>query len=297
MRKRLVLFLMLFVSSRAYAATDEQWPAALQNQMIRLTTIGYHLTDAAKTSCAPQEAASGLVLDYINAYPEEDRALVARVTGLRSDPQVIGTVPGSPADSSGLKAGDAIVAINGRTLAQFRENLKDPDLLGDALEQALLAEPAGQPFTLSVTRNDRPLRFEITPRHSCAVRFLIKFGEGENAFTDGVNVAIGASVIDHATSDDQIALVAAHELAHILNHDRKATGLGDRRNMERRADILGGRIARCAGYSLEDGMEYLSNFNHRDWLRFFRDPSHPSTSSRLKALKADAGSVECPPRL
>jgi regulator of sigma E protease len=68
-------------------------------------------------------------------------------------PPVIGKViPDSPAEKAGLQAGDIVLSVDGTSVSRFEE-----------LQRLVLVD-AGEPLTLSVSRNGQPVTIVATPR-------------------------------------------------------------------------------------------------------------------------------------
>jgi len=82
------------------------------------------------------------------------------VLGLKLDRwPVVEVVPGSPAAETGVKTGDAIVAVNGKEVA-------DVQTMADGLR--ILQGPPGEVVKLAVKREDRRLNFEMTRASAAA---------------------------------------------------------------------------------------------------------------------------------
>ena len=96
-----------------------------------------------------------------------------------------------------------------------------------------------------------------------------------------------------AASDDELALVAGHELGHIIHRDGKATSLADRRNMEDRADEAGAHLAKCAGYDVTAALGFWDRYANRRKLSFLDGPSHRSPRDRAARMAAFIAGDSC----
>ncbi|WP_374413536.1 PDZ domain-containing protein [Novosphingobium colocasiae] len=271
------------------------WPKALRGQIVRLTEVGYRLNAAASPLCPRQAAATGITVDYIEAYPQASRALVSAELAMGGAPQVAAVAPGSPAQAAGVRAGDAILAIDGVTSTAMAAASPQPALLADQIEDRLAATPQGRRIALVLERDGAQVPVTIDPVQSCAARFLVKPEAGMNGFSDGINVALGSRLIAFARSDDEIAVVAGHELAHVVNADGDAGGLNRRRAMEDRADVLGTALARCAGYDVERGLDIWRRFRKTDVFGFLAVPEHRGWKARIANMQAQSLTGPCPP--
>jgi hypothetical protein len=276
-------------------ATNKPWPMTLRSQMTRLANVGYRIGRASAPLCLKTAAGTGMTLDFLEAYDTRDRPAISALLEMTDAPQVAAVALGSPAATAGIEPGDEILAIDSIPIAQLRAESVDTSLLADQLEQRLAATPKGGLIRLGVKRDGRVFDAEVTPLPVCSARFVIKTGPSIAAFSDGDNVAISARLIAFTTNDDELALIAGHETGHIINRDGKARDLDDRRRMEDRADTMGVRLARCAGYDPEKGLGFWARRDAGDLLHALRSPTHRSRKARVELMRKEAGSVRCPP--
>lgn len=75
-----------------------------------------------------------------------------------------------------------------------------------------------------------------------------------NAYTDGENIGITEKLLSMIKNDDQLALILAHELSHIILHDPETTGISQSLK-EAHADKLGAFIIMKAGFDICKGRE------------------------------------------
>lgn len=289
-----MLSLLLVGHAVSANAPDVPWPVRLRAQMARVSTVGYRLAAVTHGMCNPQMALTGLSIDYLAAYPSADRSAVAALLHMSDLPQVASVAPGSPADRAGVREGDDIAAIDGIPAATLAARSRDSGLLADEIEDRLAATPVGGTIALTVVRNGTPIEMTVDPGRGCAARFIVKTGKGLTAFSDPRNVAVGEGLVDFSRTDDELALVLGHELAHIVHRDAVNKTPGQR-TKEDRADVLGAVLARCAGYDIETALAFWPRYNKQDWLRFFRDPTYRSVDSRIALIRANAMSGPCPP--
>lgn len=121
----------------------------------------------------------------------------------------------SPADAAGLKPGDLLISINGKKipavvyLSAILDNLK-----------------ARENIQIQIQRNAEVLNFE-TQIVETPLRIPISMVEAQevNAATDGKMIVVTQGLLNFAKSDDEIAAVICHELAHaVRGHVAKAQG-------------------------------------------------------------------------
>lgn len=275
-------------------AAVSAWPRQFHSDIARLAEVEWRLREAAGGLCPELAPATGLKFDYRGAYPEEAWPVLEQVLGMGELPQVAAVVPGSPAQRAGIRPGDEIAAVNGKSTLAIAAASEDPDLLADTLEEHIATVPENTQLQFLVRRTGEEIAIALTPVTQCAARFVLKTGDGKDAYSDSSNIAMSTGMIRFMANDDELALIAGHELAHVVNRDGKAKGLGHRRRMEDAADALGAALAHCAGYDVALSLDFWARHRKNDLLRWFRAPSHRSPKSRRDRLAGLAGSLTCP---
>lgn len=243
--------------------------------------------------CPTTSGAAGIVIDYIGAYDRADRDYVRARAGLGDLPQIISVQNDSPAQASGIKAGDAIMAVEGTPVKELLAASGDPALLADDIQDRIAAFPAGRRITLTIRRGTRELPARITLTRLCGARFILKTGDAIEAYSDGDNVAISTAAVRFAANNDELALVTGHELAHVIEDKGLPAGLFGRRRMEDRADLLGARLAHCAGYDVKRSLAFWQRFAKKDWLGWLRSPTHRSAGARYEMLSEAIADLSC----
>ncbi len=254
-----------------------------------------------------------LGIQYRNmpAMPKDFRQAGARLYGMDNTLQIIEVVPESPADLAGLQPGDKLVSLDGHTFPKGSSaNLKMPRFLKKHLA-------TGQPAVISVLRDGEEMSLILTPVNvSDFYLFFLYQDAGFNAFADGKSMYFTSGILRFAQSDDALALIIGHELAHnVMTHMRAkkanyllgtildvaaAAGGVDTQNafgkmaskahakkFEQEADYVGLYIMARAGIEIQES----ANF----WRRFAAEipkgvrrsflSTHPSTPERFLAME------------
>lgn len=291
----LTLLNMLALVAPAPARAETPWPLILREQMVRLADVGYRLSGAALSLCPVDAARTGLLIDYAGAYPKADRPAISQMLGLSDLPQIAAVVPGSAAAEAGLRAGDDIVSLDGTAATALAAGDGDPALLADKIEERLAGTARNTPVALVVRRAGAQVSVTMHPDRGCSARFIIDTGKGMSGFSDPDNVGLGYDLVQFTRTDDELALIAGHELAHVVNRDATVKSGLSQRSKEDRADVLGASLARCAGYDLDKALAFWPRYKKQDWLRFLRDPTHRSADARIALIRAQAMTGDCPP--
>lgn len=284
-------FLCLAGAAPAVAQT-ESWPLALRNAMQRTATVEWRLHEAAGQSCPTMSAATGLVLDSLDSYNEADRAMIARSLELSDALQVAAIAGDSPAARAGIRVGDDLLAVNDAPILSGTGGDTRPWAL-DAT-QALAALPPGQPMRLTLRRGGATFTVPVIPESRCASRIFVDTKNALDAYTDGADIIITARMVDFTGSDDELAILAGHELGHVIARDGEESGIGERRRMEDRADVVGADLAACAGYDTKAAAPFWRRFEKTRILRFVAIRLQSSGQARVRNVQARAFPQACP---
>jgi beta-barrel assembly-enhancing protease len=174
----------------------------------RLRRVGYRLSVAAAEFCGKHVGrAGGFIAASIDSVPEPYRAAAhERYPNLRDAPTVIYVVPGSVAETAGLAQGDVITELNGEHVASDYKVMEN--------FTAQLRKAAAGPLHLDVRRAGAPVDVTLQPARACDYPFHIVADPSINAFADGDAVFIADGMMEFVQSDDELAVVLGHEMAH-----------------------------------------------------------------------------------
>lgn len=314
-----LLFMLVAGSGVAAAASA---PAAgrfetLRGQDLQVAQVAYRLSVANKILCrgdlAPQP---GFILHSIEQYGPADRAEAARSFGLGAHMNVMAVVAGSPAAKAGLAADDQLVSVNGRELgAQAPVAGRPTRFFVERAQRILFEEMEKGPVSLRISGPDGLHDIRFTADVGCAAKVELVPGKDINAWADGERVVVSAGLFEKCRSDDDLALVIAHEMAHnLLRHSQRlasarraqsrlflpsGAGLATMRETEEEADRHAVRIALAAGYDLREAATFLRGLMEAHSSAGVAD-THPAPDRRLTLLRAalavDSGAGSAPRR-
>jgi hypothetical protein len=286
--------------------SDLEW-TTLRQADARVGRVAYRLATAGRSLCTQHHPLAGLLFHHLAEYLPADRPLMVRLYGLDRGPGVLTVLAGTPAAEAGLKAGDALLSVNGRPfpspLAEVAEH--DPRKwrrLAESgemqLEEALRAGPA----RLRVLRQGSEIEVRLGSLPGCFGRVRLARNPQVNAFSNGHDVLITTAMLDYVHNDDELALIVGHELAHfILGHPPMHTGdkllasVGIRSGLfwkrEEAADRLAIRLMAAAGYDLDA----VIPFWHRFLGEYDKDPQifryHPSLGARERIAREEIAAI------
>ena len=287
----------------------------MQDQLWR---VNYRLGAAAAEFCGDHVfRVGGMLVHTIADYGAQYRAAAfARFPGLGAAPSVSNVAPGSAAEAAGLKTNDVITAINGEPIPAG-----DKPLDG---YHALLRKASNGPVRFTVDRGGTASEVTVEPRPYCDYRaYLVADKPEVNASTDGNVIQVYRGMMDFVRSDDELALVLGHEMAHDVRGHLAAkrknatvgtvvgavfdvllgattgmvgntfSNMGGRlsagaysQEFEAEADYVGLYIMARAGYDFHDAVNFWRRMAVSSPGAITMASDHPATSERFVALQA-----------
>jgi len=279
----------------------------LRRDDLRVGTVAYRLALAGAPLCPERFPLTGLLFHHLAEYEPRDRPLMVRRYGLDRGPGALAVIAGTPAARAGLVAGDTLLAVNGRPLPSGTSVLAESkrekwrrlaDEAEDELETALRQGPAD----LLVLRDGRELSLRLGSLPACLGRVRLARSSQVNAFATGRSVVMTLAMLNFLRSDDELAVVLGHELAHNIFHHRAMRseegilrGLGLKPSAvwkrEEAADRFGLRLMAAAGYDLDAAIPFWRRYLGKyDWFpQLFR--SHPSLGARERIAAEEIAAI------
>lgn len=287
------------VSSHAKVSGDTQASLlALQRDDQRVADTAWRISARNAESCTKIWAALGVSLQHVIQYAPAYRTAAQAAFGLDdSYPSILAVAKSSPASASGLQPNDTLRAVNGVDLVgkgRGQTSAASYDAVSAAMA-ALEALPEHQAAVLSIERGGQRFDVSVTPQNVCRSRVELAPGNAINANANGLVAQISGRLVNWVQSDDELALVIAHEIAHnLLDHPKRlseksalsglATSLGlsgkAQRQMELDADRMGIIMAAGAGYNYKIAPDFWARLNSNAPLAAFLATTHPTTRAR-----------------
>jgi hypothetical protein len=213
-------------------------------------------------------------------------------------------LPGSAAALAGIERNDGLLSVDGRAIAKRPELEKSP--LRDSAFALLAEHPAGAPLVLGIVRAGQPREVTIPVRQECRALVEILADEGTDARSDGQVIQIALGLARRA-SDEQIATIFAHELAHSILHHRDRLSAADvskgllgefgrdrRLNLqaEEEADRLSVHLLANAGIDPRAAAAFWrSKLGRKLSGGIFHDRMHLSAKARAKMLEDEVSKL------
>lgn len=310
-------------STQRVSVSAQQTAAEAQKQMdivaeefvserSRLNRVHWQVVTNSVSLCPKVTQLSGI---DVMARPKGDLGeSLGRLYGVMPEPTILSIVPASPAEKAGLKPRDLVLSVYGLPLS-------NPDAIR---ERARVAKP-GELMPVQVRRAGQALTMALTPVPACDYPATLVPQQVLNAYADGERIFVTRGMMAFARTDEELALVVAHEIAHnTMRHaDAKkvnaAAGLvGDlalailsrgayrqssiseaasqaySQEFEAEADYVGLYMLANSGFSVDEAPKFwrrMAAANPGN-IKGTHTASHPPTSYRMVALEEAAKEIQ-----
>jgi Zn-dependent protease with chaperone function len=279
----------------------------LRQDDLRVALVAYRLALAGSALCTMRYPLTGMLFHHLAEYEPGDRPLMVARYGLDRGPGVLAVLAGTPAARAGLVAGDVLLAVNGRPLPTGASVAAEPKRekwrrLADESEAELETALRRGPADLRVLRDGREVALRLGSLPACLGRVRLARSNQVNAFATGRAVVMTVAMLKFLRSDDELAVVLGHELAHNIfghrqmrNEEGILRGLGIKPSAvwkrEEAADRFGLRLMSAAGYDLDAAIPFWRRYLGKyDWFpQIFR--SHPSLGARERIAGEEIAAI------
>jgi beta-barrel assembly-enhancing protease len=170
-------------------------------------------------------AGTGLFWIGPDSFHYNGKDVAARIFGLEEESLRIHSVlAGQPAAVAGLRPGDAILKIGATQLSSYQSWYS---LTKVEHAQQLIRKLGKNPIDVEVRRGSESFSVKVDPILACQYPVDIIADDRLNAFASGEKIMITTGMLRFIKTDDELALVLGHEIAHnALNHIGKMRGVG-----------------------------------------------------------------------
>ena len=231
--------------------------------------------------------------------------------------KILNVTPQSPAEKGELKAGDTLVSIDNWLVPLGKESAKQ------VKDKLALSGKTFSPVQIVVNRDSVEKTVSITPVKACDFSVDLAPDDVKNAYADGKNIVVYKGMMDFFKTDEEIALVVSHELAHNsmkhmdakqknatvggffgllldvaaatagvnTNGDFTRLGAGLAGNaysvaFEQEADYVGLYFMKKANYNIDHAAEFWRRMAVSNSQAITMKTSHPTTPERFVAIES-----------
>lgn len=191
---------------------------SLLEETRRVQNVGYRILTANVGQCKKTGPVVGVSVLSERDLPKEIRPIAAERLGLAKTPTVVHLVPGAPGEKAGLKVGDRLLSIAGKTVSASRNgNAEFAEIMRRTQTSGAVR------FTVSSGGVKRTV--PVQPVSGCYYPVLLAGKNQPNAYTDGRKIVVQRGMLNITSKDEELALIIGHELAHITSGhlQKKAT--------------------------------------------------------------------------
>jgi Zn-dependent protease with chaperone function len=184
-------------------------------QLRRLDTVAFRIRTANSADC--KEWASGqigLLAVTPQSLPRKYRSFSAEALNLTwVRPTVVSVVEGSPAAAAGIVTGDELMTFNNEPV---------PITGTPRWIDGFLHNNGERQVAVVLKRDGVDRTIEVKPAIGCAIPVNLEINAEANAKTDYKKIVIQSGILRIARTDDQLAVIVGHELAHVnMGHYQK----------------------------------------------------------------------------
>lgn len=307
--------IVLFASISPVTAQEVANPAAvqalkdLQKLDQRLHEIGFRLTTENAAFCKETTTRSGLLLHDIEQYGNKTAAKAAHSFDA---PISVNAVAGI--NKRSIKPGDGLLSINQWLLSEIpyddpKLEEEDPGYRRLAAINEHIAESMrirshfrNSNSFVRFLRGSEEITAQISPSQACISRFQIRPDKDRQASADGKMVTITSALAEYTQSDDELAAIAAHELAHnLLKHKERLNAqkvnrgffgqfgksAGRIKQTEIEADRLSIWLMKNAGYDPQAAIEFWTRYGKEHGKGIFSASTHYRWKKRVKLFEEE----------
>ena len=274
---------LIEASSRPADTTFEDVLAEYQELNLRLTRVAAPLRLKNAKLCPATRRDPGFSIHKLEDYPKPVRPIAENLLGVKPGGLYVRAVrPNSSAAKARIEAGDQIVAVN--------ENPISSEKLMETYNRAVLRN--GFDSVLSKvrirTKTGQEFLARIRPDTACDIPVKVVFSQDVNGHTDGQDVLITSALMHAVPDDTNLALVIAHEMAHVIaGHFNQAPSQALELEADRMALVLMAR----AGYDIEAAVAYWETNEHPHDGGSAAESSHPSTKARYENFRSELARI------
>lgn len=308
------------VDGRAVAREDayqiELEARLAKERMQRLEDVGGRLRRANVEICGAKTAPYlGMTVARSGDFPAERRVAAAKAFHLGPRLTLTLVAEGGPAAEAGLREGDEVVTLNGKPVPTGRRaERRFLKLLDDALERS-------PEVTFGILRDGTESDVRVKSVLACNMPIVVQSALDPNAFADGRGVVVTTGMFNFARSDEELALVLGHEMAHNsmlhLESDRTNAAVGSvldsvleafgaepddtfanlgagmfSHAQEFEADYVGTYIAARGGYEVDKATDFWRKMVAEFGASVRTDSSsHPNSPARYLKIEAAADEI------
>lgn len=181
---------------------------AFNQSLKRLFRVSYPLRQSAIAFCEDdQSLVPGFLIASRYTFKDDFHEAAKEALNLDQYIRIAYLLDGTPAKLAGLQVNDRILSVNQKTLGANKEAISE-------FYKLVKAAPTDKKINITLERNKQRIQTSFKPQKGCSYGMTLSNSDAVNAYADGRNVIITRGMMRFAQSDQELALVVSHELAH-----------------------------------------------------------------------------------
>ncbi len=172
----------------------------------RLNRVAFRVVSTNASLCKEQIGSLGIGMITADRVQKKFASAASRLIGASRGAYVYSVAPGSPGAIAGVQIGDVITNLAGKNIRSSKDLARAVKLIDD-----------GKYISGTLYRYGASQRFSAKPANVCGYPVISVTKDKRNAHTDGSVIVINSGIMETARTDEELALVVAHELAHIVS--------------------------------------------------------------------------------
>lgn len=276
------------------------------NRSLKAQRVGLPILRESASHCGSNTAPHLGFLAFTRAhFKGELQEAASKHWQLSDEYKIVEVFANSPASKAGLQAGDIVVRINNQAVTPTSNELRK-----------LIAAPytTGLPVPIDIMRAGEAQTLTLEMEVICNYPVNVVSNDAVNAYADGKAIYITSGMMRFTETDEELATVIGHELAHNqMDHIGKqsnnrvlgvilgaivtvatgvdVTNLGGNlgagafsQDFEAEADYVGIYATARAGYDIKQAPNFWRRMGAEHPAGIAHGASHPNTANRYLAL-------------
>lgn len=249
----------------------------------RLETVSYRLSKANVELCPQTTRSIGVSVHLLDDYPKSIQPYASVLNQASNHLRVRTVWPGSAAERAGIIPNDEITWVGASAVPTG----PSAHSFYEAATRREFVKPTAD---LGLVRGQQSMTAQAEPETICHYPAHIFYSDIINGVTDGQEIWITSGLIQAMPSDDNLALVTAHEMAHAIAGHTKLTPKAE---YELEADKMALVMMARAGFNIEAAIAHWqkspsayaeqAHGHHPDMDK--RQAEFQRTASKIAALK------------
>ena len=244
----------------------------------RLARVAAPLRLANDTLCPRTRRDPGFTIHKLEDYPKSIQPMAEAFLGVKTGGIYVRAVrPGTSAAEARIEPGDQILAVNANPIS--------PEELMQTYNRAVLRNGFESVLSKVKIRTAAGQEFlaRIRPNTACDIPTKVVFSKDINGHTDGREVLITSALMQSVPDDTNLALVIAHEMAHVIAGHMDQT---PSQKLELEADRMALVLMARAGYDIDAAVAFWERAAHPHEGGNTAESTHPSTRARYKNFQS-----------